>query len=84
MGLGGTLVTLQELVQKLLDEAEGHELSSTGLIANSMRTVEGAIERILQDMQLRGTLLKRWNPKTEMLVYKLPDTITEKASLEES
>lgn len=62
-------MTVEELVVQILAEARGQELSSTGLLVNSLRSVEQAIEAVLQTMQLRGEVNTRWNPVTSSFVY---------------
>ena len=61
--------SLEELVHRLLVETNGQELSTVGLLCNSIRTLEYTIERVLQELQMKNIVSKRWNEETGQLVY---------------
>ncbi len=64
------LKTVEDLVLTMLREVPlGDEVSSTGLIISSLRSLEEAIERALQDLQFSGKVTKRWRSETQSLVY---------------
>lgn len=64
--------TVEDLVLMMLKEVpEGDEVSSTGLLINSLRSLEEAIEQVLQDFQLRDIVNRRWRYETQSLVYRL-------------
>ena len=69
-----TPLTLEELIERMLIESNGQELSTVGFICNSIRTLEYTIEKALLALQHNGVVSKRWNDETTQLVYKYTPT----------
>ena len=72
--LDKTPLTLDELIERMLVESSGLELSTVGFICNSIRTLEYTIEKAFLALQHNGVVSKRWNDETTQLVYKYTPT----------